>query len=584
MRNGIRTSDECRDMVDRLFGNIWVTETRDNAMALSMEHPLETFISLDGTVCGRNGIVISGNSKKQEAGLLQRKQRIDNLGIDIQNFQKELESVVHDKELCSINRDEAKFALVEVDEKLNGGRRKQQEQETTIKHYDNEIRNMQLKVCDVKVQLSQTQELKIDFENKIGQSESALAALVASKEQNEVLVKESKDALLEMQNKRNGHAEHCKNIELELMAVKNRLQQEKSDSQRLKENLGTYSAKKEKVILEKRQAQTNSVDIETSLCLKTESLAREKEQRGRLEQIRDELRENYNGLQLELEEIRKTVRANQLKLEETSNVLHACEIEQTRDDQEKRRIRERIWQSYEVDLESPPEGLPVIADEDATVTENIAMFKERLRRLGEVNMAALSDFETENARLTELTVQRDDLLKAVEDLDKAIKKLDREARSQFLDTFEQVRKNFSDMFTTLFEGGEAHLSLDEGADPLESPVHINVRPGGKKMRGVSLLSGGERALTAISLLFALYLVKPSAYCILDELDAPLDDANIGRFVNILRKFSEKTQFIVITHNKRTMEAADVLYGVTQQESGVSTIVSVKVEEAALKAA
>jgi chromosome segregation protein len=126
--------------------------------------------------------------------------------------------------------------------------------------------------------------------------------------------------------------------------------------------------------------------------------------------------------------------------------------------------------------------------------------------------------------------------------------------------------------------------LDEGADPLESPIHINVRPGGKKMRGVALLSGGERALTAISLLFALYMVKPSTYCILDELDAPLDDANIGRFVNLVRQFSERTQFIVVTHNKRTMEAADLLYGVTQQESGVSTIMSVKVEEAVLKAA
>ena len=128
------------------------------------------------------------------------------------------------------------------------------------------------------------------------------------------------------------------------------------------------------------------------------------------------------------------------------------------------------------------------------------------------------------------------------------------------------------------------LSLEENADPLEAAITINVRPAGKKMRGVNLLSGGERALTAISLLFSLYLVKPSAYCILDELDAPLDDANIGRFVNLLKKFSEQTQFIVVTHNKRTMEAADILYGVTQQERGVSTIMSVKFEEAALQAA
>jgi len=165
-----------------------------------------------------------------------------------------------------------------------------------------------------------------------------------------------------------------------------------------------------------------------------------------------------------------------------------------------------------------------------------------------------------------------------------VKKLDKEARTQFIATFNLVQKNFCDMFTTLFEGGEAHIQLEENIDPLEATIHINVRPAGKKMRGVQMLSAGERALTAISLLFALYLVKPSAYCILDELDAPLDEANTMRFLKVVRKFSDNTQFIVITHNKRTMEAADVLYGVTQRESGVSTVVSVKFEEAARKAA
>jgi chromosome segregation protein len=177
-----------------------------------------------------------------------------------------------------------------------------------------------------------------------------------------------------------------------------------------------------------------------------------------------------------------------------------------------------------------------------------------------------------------MVIQRDDLQKAVDDLENAIKRLNKEARVQFLATFELVQKNFVDMFTTLFEGGEASLTLEENIDPLEAVININVKPAGKKMRGVTLLSGGERALTAISLLFALYLVKPSAYCILDELDAPLDDANVDRFVRLLRRFSQTTQFIVVTHNRYTMEAADILYGVTQMEKGVSTLASVQLAE------
>jgi chromosome segregation protein len=584
LQAGIKAQDDYRDMVEGLFGQMWLTQSASEAMALSLEYPSETFVARDGTVCSGSGIVVAGTPKKQEAGLLRRKQQIDKLGLDIEKFQREYETTVHEKDICTINRDEAKFALVEVDEKLNSGRRKQQEQETTIKHYENEIRNIAAKAETLRAQLVKSKQLAADFEGKIREGEAALTALIEREQQIETSVMQSKEALLIVQKERNDHAEHLKNIELEMMGLANRLQQEKTDNQRLMDNIKEFERKKEKAIQERRQAETDTVDIEASLASKTEGLSVEKVQRGKLEQVRDAVRECYNGMQLELDDIRKTVRTDQARLEEVGNIVHAWEIEQTREDQEKRRIRERIWQTYEIDLESPPEGLLAVTDEDAAVIENISMFKERLKRLGEVNMAALSDFETENKRLGELTVQRDDLLKAVEDLDKAIKKLDREAREQFVATFDQVRKNFASMFTTLFEGGEAQVFLDEGADPLESPIHINVRPGGKKMRGVALLSGGERALTAISLLFALYMVKPSTYCILDELDAPLDDANIGRFVNLVRQFSERTQFIVVTHNKRTMEAADLLYGVTQQESGVSTIMSVKVEEAVLKAA
>jgi chromosome segregation protein len=379
-------------------------------------------------------------------------------------------------------------------------------------------------------------------------------------------------------------AEHLKNIELEMMGLTNRINQEKQDVERLAQNIIQYNAKKEAIAEEKRSAGAEIALLESGIAACEQDLVRMTTKRRELEQVRDGRREKYSAMLLEIDEIRKTLRTESSDVEELSNRIHSLELDQTRDDQEKRRIRERIWQAYEVDLESPSEDIMRVEAEDAAVAENITMFKERLRRLGEVNMAALADFESESARLKDMTVQRDDLQTAVDNLEKAIKKLDKEARAQFIATFEQVQKNFVTMFTTLFEGGEACLTLEENVDPLEAAIAINVRPAGKKMRGVGLLSGGERALTAISLLFSLYLVKPSAYCILDELDAPLDDANIGRFVNILKKFSEQTQFIVVTHNKRTMEAADLLYGVTQMERGVSSIVSVKFEEAALQAA
>jgi chromosome segregation protein len=387
-----------------------------------------------------------------------------------------------------------------------------------------------------------------------------------------------------MEDERRALADRLKNHELEVQGLRNRLSQDRQDVERLaKENARAFERKQQK-LAEKQKAEAEAI----ALADKAEAGRQEQTaligQRTSLEAIRDGIREEYSGRLVEIDELRKSVKIEQTDFEELSNRVHGVEIEQTRDEQEQRRIRERIWEAYEIDLSAPAEELPVITEDEAEVLAQIDMLRERLRRVGEVNMAAFEDYETESKRFNEMSAQRDDLQKAVDDLEHAIKKLDKEARAQFIATFELVQKHFTDMFTSLFEGGEASVSLEENVDPLEAAIHIDVRPAGKKMRGVQALSAGERALTAISLLFALYLVKPSADCILDELDAPLDEANTGRFINVVRKFSANTQFIVITHNKRTMEACDMLYGVTQRESGVSTIVSVRFDDAERQAA
>jgi len=200
-----------------------------------------------------------------------------------------------------------------------------------------------------------------------------------------------------------------------------------------------------------------------------------------------------------------------------------------------------------------------------------------------VNMLAVEEHEEESERLGFLTEQRDDLIAARDDLRSAIRHINLTATELFKGTFEQIRENFRTVHHRLFEGGEADIWLAEGEDPLEAPVEIHASPRGKKTQRIDLLSGGERALTALSLLFAIYLVKPSPFCVLDEVDAPLDENNIGRFIRLLNEFKTETQFVVITHNPRTIEAADWIYGVTMEELGVSTIVGVRLEDALEKA-
>ena len=196
-----------------------------------------------------------------------------------------------------------------------------------------------------------------------------------------------------------------------------------------------------------------------------------------------------------------------------------------------------------------------------------------------INPLAYSEYEEEKERLDFLSKQRNDLLDSERDLVQTIEEINVTAQQLFMETFEKIKEHFIRIFRGLFNpGDEADLKLEEAIDPLEAKIEIIAKPKGKRPTSIELLSGGEKTLTAIALLFAIYLVKPSPFCILDEIDAPLDDANVDRFTRILKEFSENTQFIVVSHNKRTMEACDTLYGVTMQEEGVSKLVSVRFNE------
>ena len=199
--------------------------------------------------------------------------------------------------------------------------------------------------------------------------------------------------------------------------------------------------------------------------------------------------------------------------------------------------------------------------------------------MGPVNLSAPEEYSELNERISFLKSQSDDLQKAINDLKETIKDINNESRRRFKEMFELINDNFKNVFTKLFEGGEAKLLLTESEDLLNAGVDIMAQPPGKKLQNINLLSGGEKALTAISLIFAIFLVKPSPFCFLDEVDAPLDDVNIVRFNRLITSLSYDSQFILITHNKKTMQIGELLYGVTMEEPGISKTVSVEFKDA-----
>jgi chromosome segregation protein len=195
--------------------------------------------------------------------------------------------------------------------------------------------------------------------------------------------------------------------------------------------------------------------------------------------------------------------------------------------------------------------------------------------MGEVNLAAIGEYEELSQRFGFMSQQKADLEKSIADLQQTIVKLNRVCRLRFRESFEAINEKFELIFPRLFRGGKAKLVLTDDNDLLDTGVDIIVQPPGKKLQSITLLSGGEKALTAVSLLFAIFLTKPSPFCFLDEVDAPLDDANIDRFIEMIKEMSAHSQFVLVTHNKKSMQAAEVLYGITMGEPGVSKVVSVK---------
>lgn len=254
--------------------------------------------------------------------------------------------------------------------------------------------------------------------------------------------------------------------------------------------------------------------------------------------------------------------------------VHNLQLEQRSFELQKQAMEQRLHDDYAASFEE----VRAEYEKETFSEEEIARLKRRIESMGAVNLAAPEEYASLEERYNFLLTQQQDLLKAKEDLHQVIVKINQNTRENFKKTYDQVRENFRMLYCQLFEGGVADLTLTDESNLLECGVDIFAQPPGKKLQNIALLSGGEKALTAIALLFAFFMVKPSPFCILDEVDAPLDDANVGRYISMIKTFSEKSQFLMITHNKRTMEMADILYGVTMEELGVSKIISVRMNK------
>ncbi|MFZ1201047.1 MAG: hypothetical protein WAO07_12840, partial [Desulfobacterales bacterium] len=292
--------------------------------------------------------------------------------------------------------------------------------------------------------------------------------------------------------------------------------------------------------------------------------------------IDTQLKEN-DGVIAELQNERETIqeKTRLLEIEQTQRQVHRDNIVQ--------RLVEHYHKPFDEygpqlatlrqELEAAPGAAISTVDDEAELNR----LREKISRIGDVNLAAINEYEQLKSRHDFLCEQREDLQKAIEDLHKVIRKINRITQQRFMETFEQVNQKLEEVFPRLFEGGSGQLVLTEPDNPLETGVEFMIHPPGKKLTRMSLLSGGEKALSAIAFIFSLFLIRPASFCLMDEIDAPLDEANVYRFNNLLKLIGEKSQIVMVTHNKKSMEFADMLFGITMEARGVSKVVSVNLE-------
>ena len=534
-------------------------------------------VSKDGTWVDREGVFHLGNPMGS-TGILERREHLVALEAEAERAKGEVEAAAEVREKTAAQMEALEESLEEARDGL-------QQAEDTYR----EARSEQSERSD---RLLRMERLVRELE---GQRSAARSALARAQEGAEVARGEREGLLVEEEGLRDRRGEARAQLDRvqdqweEIRAAESRLTIERTrlegDSARVEERQRDLARGRASAIV-----RMEALEVEESRLVEEKEragslLAEGKIQMERLftllESAEVELREmdqSLTDMHEVLAEAERKVREARTVERAASEERHGLELEEQEIRRRIGRIQDRLEGEWGRSLKRLLEEADEVEAEEIELRSELCEVVTSLDRVGPVNMLAVEEHDEERARLSFLSQQRDDLVEARTDLHAAIREINETAIELFTKTFEAIRKNFQDTFERLFEGGECNLWLQDPDDPLESDIEISAAPRGKRTQRIDLLSGGERALTALSLLFGIYLVKPSPFCVLDEVDAPLDESNIERFIHLLREFKAKSQFVVITHNPRTIEAAEWIYGVTMEEPGVSSIVGVRLDK------
>ncbi len=571
----VRVKPEGGDSMERLLSGVMLVP--DMATAESEWERCNgrySFVTPEGVLLDSSGAIYGGGGESISQALLKRQR-------EMQQLSSQKTELAASCEQLALLRDEHLQRIRSLERQVESTRQEGHRQEIKILEQEKDLRHLEDGIDQLRRRLESLEREFHAYQSEMGElqeqrreQEAKLEQETDTQQRSERQLQSAQIELAELSERRELISRELTDKQVQLAEASQKRRHLESELKMSRQREVDLAGRREKITFDREQGDSRNEQLTRLIEVSREKRETTIQQREQMEANLRKQREELSHEQEALRDMAEQVRAARHKQEELNGQLSESKLTRNELSFKSKHLEERIQERYGLDLGK--DYFEYITEEEPGEKERDEMerIKGHIERIGDVNLGAISEYDQVSERYQFLLDQEEDLKRSLDMLENAIKKINRTTRKRFKETFEEVNRRFSELYPQLFGGGEARLEILDPQDMLHTGLEIVARPPGKKLQAVSLLSGGEKALTAVSLIFAIFLYRPTPFCLLDEVDAPLDDINISRFNSTVKRISKLSQFILITHNKKTMEITNTLYGVTMEEPGISKIVSV----------
>ena len=577
----VNSAPQYEKVVEYLLGRVLIARNINDALKITRKNKnFWRTVTLEGEMIAPGGAITGGFGTRERVGFLQRRREIKELSVAVVEMENsfksaevELQELKNKAEKLRKSKENIEQKSKELNEKKIKKNSEKDKVELTRNNVFSEIEALQEEKNSLDSKIQMLEKDREAYENELSSLELYISEL------NKSFDKQSSDVQLK-EEEFNRKEEELVDLRIRFSALQEKesslqtfLTEQKQEKERLEELLNELSKKKGSLQedLEVLQKKKESFSLE---------IEEEKEDLKVAEKALLPLEDKFRSLKTEKENLLSSLKKEKKALERYERRLPSLDLERVKLEEGKRYLQEQFIENFRIDPQKVLEEEVLSQESEEQLQEQKKELREQLLEMGEVNPGVIKEYERLMDRIKFLEEQRKDLIEGEKGVKKLLQELDNHMEDRLQDTLREVEKNFVDVFNKLFGGGQAFLKLTDPQNILESGVEVVAEPPGKRLQNILLLSGGEKALTAIALLFAILQHKPAPFCVLDEIDSSLDETNLSRFLHFLKKYAGKTQFILITHRKKSMEEADSLYGITMEEQGISKVVSLNMKERA----